>query len=87
MGSDQDGARNIRARYDRPGVIPHPTYRIFSDTPCISFDSPACLPVYLFRRSLCSRQLLLRGISRLRSFTTSSFDLAASGIVIALRLP
>ena len=41
-------------------AMPHPTYSIFSDSPCISFDSPACLPVQLFRRSHSQTQLLLR---------------------------
>lgn len=37
--------------YGRNGAIPHPTYSIFLDSPCISFDSPVCLPVQLFWRS------------------------------------
>lgn len=32
-------------------TIPHPTHSIFSDSPCISFDSPASVPIQLFRRS------------------------------------
>jgi len=70
--------------YGRNGAIHHPTYSIFSDTSCISFDSPAHHNVRLFRRSCCQIQILLRGISRLRSCTASSFDLAVSGIVGAL---
>ncbi len=70
--------------YGRNGVISHPTYSIFSDSSCISSDSPACRNVRLFERSRCQIQILLRGIFRLRSCTASSFDLAVSGIVVAL---
>lgn len=34
--------------YGRNGVIRHPTYSIFSDSACISFDSPA---IFLFNCS------------------------------------
>ncbi len=34
----------------RNGVVGYPTYSIFLDSPCISFDSPACVSVQLFRR-------------------------------------
>lgn len=69
--------------YCRNSAIPHPTYRIFSDTLRISLDSPSPLPVQVVQRSRCHTQIRLRGISRLRACNVSSFDLAVSGIVIA----
>ena len=53
LGKGRGEMKPMPSRSWRTGndTMPHPTYSIFFDSPCISFDSPACLPVQLFWRS------------------------------------